>query len=149
MHSRVYVWTSGYIQNLPYKVPMKISNLTIVLNWKQYLTQNNKKGLIYQFIFLILIFIHVFIINWTKNSTLLLWDTSGWIVFVHFLEEFEDIKKTFRNKVTFRNDQLCLDFRFELNFPQTYGKTMMVILIILEAKPFLSNFNFKKPFIFY
>ena len=31
----------------------------------------------------------------------MIWDTSGRLVFVLFLEEFEDIKKTFRNQLIF------------------------------------------------
>ena len=30
------------------------------------------------------------------------YDTSGRLFFVHFLEEIEDTKKTFRNQLTFR-----------------------------------------------
>ena len=29
------------------------------------------------------------------------YDTTGWLVFVHFLEEIKDTKKTFQNQVTF------------------------------------------------
>ena len=32
---------------------------------------------------------------------LYLYDTLGWLVFVHFLEEIEDIKKTFQNYLSF------------------------------------------------
>ena len=34
------------------------------------------------------------------------YETSGWCVFVRFLEEIEDTKKTFRNYLTFRRVQL-------------------------------------------
>ena len=37
--------------------------------------------------------------NERKNST---YDTSGRLVFVRFLEEIEDTKKTFQNKLTFK-----------------------------------------------
>ena len=45
--------------------------------------------------------------NERTNSTLLLYyyETSGRLVFVRFLEEIEDTKKTFRNYLTFR---ICL-----------------------------------------
>ena len=39
------------------------------------------------------------------------YDTSGRLVFVLFLEEFEDIKKTFRNQLTFSG----FDFKNVLN----------------------------------
>ena len=40
---------------------------------------------------------HVFFQKTNKKFNLQYYDTSGRLVFVRFLEEFEDIKKTFRN----------------------------------------------------
>ena len=41
-------------------------------------------------------------------------DTSGRLVFVHFLEEIEDTKKTFRNYLTFRPNQCFWRFEIEI-----------------------------------
>ena len=38
----------------------------------------------------------------TNERILLYYENSGWLVFVRFLEEIEDTKKTFRNYLTFR-----------------------------------------------
>ena len=35
------------------------------------------------------------------------YDTSGWLVFVQFLEEIEDTKKTFQNYLTFSGSLKC------------------------------------------
>ena len=37
------------------------------------------------------------------NSTLS-YETSGQLVFIHFLEEIEDTKKTFQNQLTFKSE---------------------------------------------
>ena len=38
----------------------------------------------------------------TKKFDLIMYYTSGRLVFIRFLEEFEDTKKTFRNQLTFK-----------------------------------------------
>ena len=41
--------------------------------------------------------------NMTKKlNPTMYFDTSGWLVFVRFLEEIEDTKRTFRNQLTFK-----------------------------------------------
>jgi hypothetical protein len=46
------------------------------------------------------------------NERILLYyyETSGWLVFVHFLKEIEDTKKTFRNYLTYRKGKKCAYF---------------------------------------
>ena len=47
----------------------------------------------------------------TKQFVFTTYGTSSWLVFVHFLEESEGTKKTFRNYLTFRYYRLMTDFR--------------------------------------
>ena len=46
----------------------------------------------------------------TKQIQLYYYDTSGRLVFVHFLEEIEDTKKSFRNYLTFRSQVQSIKF---------------------------------------
>ena len=39
-----------------------------------------------------------------KQIRLYFYDTSGQLVFIHFLEEIEDTKKTFQNQLTFKSE---------------------------------------------
>ena len=45
-----------------------------------------------------------------KNKFNFYYETSGWLVFVRFLKEIEDTKKTFRNYLTYRKGKKCAYF---------------------------------------
>ena len=50
------------------------------------------------------------------------YETSDRLVFVHFLEEIEDTKKTFRNYLTFRRSQPKLNFQRKFDMDDTEGQ---------------------------
>ena len=80
------------------------------------------------------------ILNSSKTNSIMYYDTSGRLVFVHFLEEIEDTKKTFRNQLTFsrqfEKEVNTAVLAFSLAFITTGAVTDSIFLEKLPVKTF-------------
>ena len=64
-------------------------------------------------------------------------ETSGWLLFVHFLEEIEDTKKTFRNYLTFTGQEISTAIFLGFNVSNV-GRIFDFFLFILQIMWLLS-----------
>ena len=54
-----------------------------------------------------------------QMNSIYYYETSGWLVYINFLEEIEDTEKTFRNYLTFRKTWLLR--YFSNSYPERFG----------------------------